>query len=162
MMKKISRYKTALLLSVLAAFTTSWVWVHLISDFDLLAALCAFTWSIPFGIWVQSSFVRYAGALFMALIGGLMAMLLMPYHGTFSSAHDLLIALIIFLCVASNLLAAIILLFSGKFRAEFAEARKNQRPYKRYLKWMVALVVILIAANTAPLMTETIGPMLRH
>ena len=42
----------------------------------MIAVLCQFSLTIPLGLWVQSSLVRYAGAVYMLLMGAALVVVL--------------------------------------------------------------------------------------
>ena len=103
-------------------------------------AFCIASLAIPFGLWVQSAFISSAGALFMVLVAGALLWPLL-WFGFAAVSHQPLLAAFYVIAAALNLLTAGVL-FSKKFRAEFAEERNRQPSYKRYLTWSVLIAVI--------------------
>jgi len=112
--------------------------------------LCVLSLAIPAGLWLGSNFVRFIGALFLALWGGF---LLLPWisSGAELRSGQLALALVFGFSAALSLVAATILLLSRKFSVEFAEERKQQPKYKRYLRWGllagIGAAVVIATAN---------------
>src|SRR5262249_52102743 len=94
---------------------------------------CGMALLIPFGLWLQSSLVRYGGAAFMLFVAGA---LIWPMVSTsMALAHRQPVLALLFIATAVlNLVTAVLLLLSRKFADEFARERKHQPSYKIYLR----------------------------
>src|SRR5262245_334733 len=151
MLKAITRYQAVLGLSVAAAVANGLFWGLVFSERMAISApkliWCAVLLIIPFGIWLQSSFIRYASAIFLAAAG---ASLLWPLasSGVDVIAARPLLAAAFVIVGAFNLLVTCILLFSKTFGQEFAHERKHQAKYKLALK-RILIAAIAVAVSIA-------------
>lgn len=144
-MEGLSRYKAALYLSSAAALATCLLDDLLFPQRGGSIVFCPIALLIPFGLWLQSSLARYGGAAFMLLVAGA---LISPLLRMVLYKHQPLLALLFVITAGLNLLAAGVLVFSERFRVEFAEERKHQPAYKVYLKWsLVAVIAAMLLAT---------------
>jgi hypothetical protein len=98
------------------------------------------TTAVLTGLWVQSHAARYLGAMWLLVsVGVLIWMLFEAHKVAFNFA-----AVLVFLSGALSLIASYILLFSKKFRSEFARQEKMQPDYKRDLRRALIALVILV------------------
>jgi len=98
------------------------------------------TTAVLTGLWVQSHAARYLGAMWLLVsVGVLIWMLFAAHKVAFNFA-----AVLVFLSGALSLIASYILLFSKKFRSEFARQEKMQPDYKRDLRRALIALVILV------------------
>jgi hypothetical protein len=98
------------------------------------------TTAVLTGLWVQSHAARYLGAMWLLVsVGVLIWMLFAAHKVAFNFA-----AVLVFLSGALSLTASYILLFSKKFRSEFARQEKMQPDYKRDLRRALIALVILV------------------
>ena len=151
MLKAITRYQTVLGLSIAAAVANGLFWGLVFSERMAISApkliWCTLLLIIPFGIWLQSSFIRYASAVSLAAAG---VSLLWPLASTgvdVIAARPLLAAVFVIVGVL-NLLTACVLLFSKTFGREFADERKHQAKYKVVLK-RILIAAITVAVSIA-------------
>src|SRR5262245_36748903 len=149
MLKAITRYRAVLGLSAAAAVANGLFWGIVFSERAAISApkliWCAVLLIIPFGIWLQSSFIRYASAIFLAAAG---ASLLWPLACVEVIAARPLLAAAFIIVGAFNLLTSCILLFSKTFGQEFAHERKHQAKYKLALK-RILIAAIIVAVSIA-------------
>jgi heme A synthase len=98
------------------------------------------TIAVLIGLWVQSHAARYLGAIWLLLsVVVLIWMLFAAHKVAFNFA-----ALLVFVCAGLSLVASYIVLFSKKFKAEYARKEKIQPHYKRILsRGLIALVISL-------------------
>jgi hypothetical protein len=83
------------------------------------------TTAVLTGLWVQSHAARYLGAMWLLVSVGVPTWMLFAAHKVaFNFA-----AVLVFLSGALSLIASYILLFSKKFRSEFARQEKMQPDY---------------------------------
>jgi hypothetical protein len=96
------------------------------------------TTAVLIGLWLQSHSARYLGAMWLLLSVGVLIWMLFAVHKVaFNFA-----AFLVFLYGALSLIASYILLFSKKFRSEFARLEQMQPDYKRVLRRaLIALVI---------------------
>jgi hypothetical protein len=143
LLEKLGHYRSALYLSIVVALANCALW-GVILPYRLgvipsgAIAFSIVSLLIPFGLWLQSVFISSAGTLFMVLVAGA---LIWPLLSSGFATHQPLLAVVYVIVAALNLLTAG-MLFSKKFRTEFAEERNRQPAYKRYLKWSVLIAVI--------------------
>jgi len=98
------------------------------------------TTAVLTGLWVQSHAARYLGAMWLLVsVGVLIWMLFAAHKVAFNFA-----AVLVFLSGALSLIASYVLLFSKKFRSEFARQEKMQPDYKRDLRRALIALVILV------------------
>jgi hypothetical protein len=135
-------YKFALYL--VAGLTLSEVflgWYLVFQDYGRISYIrILLTTAVLIGLWVQSHAARYLGAMWLLVsLGVLIWMLFAAHKVAFNFA-----AVLVFLSGALSLIASYILLFSKKFRSEFARQGKMQPDYKHVLRRaLVALVISL-------------------
>jgi hypothetical protein len=105
------------------------------------------TTAVLIGLWLQSHAARYLGALWLlASVGVLIWMLFAAHKVAFNFAA------LLFLSGALSLIASYILLFSSKFRSEFARLEKMQPDYKRVLRR--ALIALVISVFVVALIND--------
>ena len=144
MLEKLDHYRSAFYLSIVVALANCVIW-GVVAPYRLggipsgVIAFCIASLLIPFGLWVQSVFICSAAALFMVLVAGALIWPLLS-SGFAGVSRQPLLAVVYVIAAALNLLTAGVL-FSKKFRTEFAEERKRQLAYKRYLKWSVLIAI---------------------
>jgi len=150
MLGKLGGYQTALWFAIAVALTNLAGW----SAFDFhnphltnrSVGICAASVAILFGLWTQSSFIRYLGAVWMVVWASAMIWPLVS-SGTapFINRTGQTIPLFMFFSVSVvlNLLTAAILLLSKKFTTEFAYERKHRPKFKMYLNWLLLTAVVL-------------------
>ena len=154
MVQNFNHYRTALYLSIVVALTNCLVCGLSVflrpQNVRDAVGLCVLSLAVPAGLWLGSNFVRYIGALFLALWGGF---LLLPWilSGAELRSGQLALTLVFGFSAALSLVTSTILLLSRKFSAEFAEERKQQPKYKRYLRWGllagIGAAVVIATAN---------------
>ncbi len=133
----LNTYKSALaLVAAIAVIEAVLAWYFTPSNFGWALA----TPAVLFGLWVQSSAARYLGAAWFLLLTGFIVwpFIAAPDKTTFSLA---LIPL--FIWGALCLIVSYILVFSKTFAAEFLHQKETQPAYKRTLKKVFIVVVIL-------------------
>ena len=153
MQGNLNHYRTALYLSIVVALTNCIVcglsvFLRPPAIRDAIG-LCVLSLAIPAGLWLGSNFVRFAGAVFLLLWGGV---LLWPWisSGAELPPGRLPLALVFGFSAALSLVTATILLLSRKFSAEFAEERKRQPKYKSYLRrGLLAAIIAAVVIATA-------------
>jgi hypothetical protein len=98
------------------------------------------TSAVLIGLWVQSHAARYFGAIWLLLsVTVLIWMLFAAHKVAFNFA-----ALLTFVCGGLSFVASYILLFSKKFKVEYARQEELQPHYKRMLRrGRIALVILL-------------------
>jgi hypothetical protein len=98
------------------------------------------TSAVLIGLWVQSHAARYFGAIWLLLsVTVLIWMLFAAHKVAFNFA-----ALLTFVCGGLSFVASYILLFSKKFKVEYARQEELQPHYKRMLRrGLIALVILL-------------------
>lgn len=122
--KPMSRYhfRAALYLSILVALTTLAIWGFVAVRNPPIATrfiqIFAVSVIIPFGVWIGSNFVRYAGAAFLILWAGA---LIWPLISSGIDPDRLLLEILFMSSACLCLATAWLLLLSRKFRTEFAE-----------------------------------------
>lgn len=148
---RLTHYETALLLSILSAAITFRLWLIVFRSSKDPTASMAFgvvALLIPLGLWLGSNFIRWLGVVYLVLIAG--AVLLPFVSSEFQPTRLYLTALFIFLA-AINLITAAILVFSKKFRIEFAKLRDSlprQKVYlRRALHWAIAGACVIASLN---------------
>ena len=152
MPENLNHYRTALYLSIVVALTNCIVCGLSVflrpQNIRDAIGLCALSLAIPAGLWLGSNFVRFAGAVFLVLWGGV---LLWPWisSGAELRTAQLPLTLVFGFSATLSLVTATILLLSRKFSVEFAQERKQQPKYKSYLRHG------LLAAIIAPMVVVT-------
>ena len=152
MAQNFNHYRTALYLSIVVALTNCLVCGLSVflrpQNIRDVAGLCVLSLAIPAGLWLGSNFVRFAGAVFLVLWGGV---LLWPWilSGAELRSGQLSLTLVFGFSAALSLVTATILL-SRKFAAEFAEEQKQEPKYKRYLRCgLLAAIISAVVIATA-------------
>jgi hypothetical protein len=98
------------------------------------------TIAVLIGLWVQSHAARYLGAIWLLLSVTVLIWMLFAAHKVALNFA----ALLAFVCGGLSFVASYILLFSKKFKAEYARQEKLQPHYKRTLRrGLIALVILL-------------------
>jgi hypothetical protein len=106
------------------------------------------TTAVLIGLWLQSHAARCLGAIWLLLsVGVLIWMLFAAHKVAFNFA-----AVLVFLTGALSLIASYILLFSKKFRSEFARLEQMQPDYKRVLRR--ALIALVISVFVVALIND--------
>ena len=153
MAQNFNHYRTALYLSIVVALTNCLVCGLSVflrpQNIRDVAGLCVLSLAIPAGLWLGSNFVRFAGAVFLVLWGGV---LLWPWilSGAELRSGQLSLTLVFGFSAALSLVTATILLLSRKFAAEFAEEQKQEPKYKRYLRCgLLAAIISAVVIATA-------------
>jgi hypothetical protein len=153
---KLNRYRTALYLSIVIALTTFAGWGLIVfrsPQFTMRSiTIVSFPFVIAFGLWVQSKFARYVGAVWMVLLaGGLVWSVVSSGTTPLISGPTYFLVLDFFFAMSAilNLLTAWILLFSKQFATEFAYEKQHQPKYKTYLSklFLAAIVGAMIIAT---------------
>jgi hypothetical protein len=148
---RLTHYETALLLTILSAAITFRLWLIVFRSSKDPTASMAFgvvALLIPLGLWLGSNFIRWLGVVYLVLIAGAV---LWPFVSSeFQPTRLELAALFIFLATI-NLITAAILVFSKKFRIEFAKLRESLSRQKIYLRralnWAIAGACIVATLN---------------
>lgn len=153
MPENLNHYRTVLYLSIVVALTNSVVCGLSVflrpQNIRDAVGLCALSLAIPAGLWLGSHFVRFAGAVFLVLWGGV---LLWPWisSGAELRLGQLPLALVFGFSAVLSLVTAIMLLLSRKFSVEFSEERKQQPKYKSYLRrGLLAAIIAAVVLATA-------------
>jgi len=102
--------------------------------------------AVGFGVWLQSKFFRYAGAIWVALLVGAV---LWPILSLQKIVWNYGLIWFFLLGILSVLILYNLLL-SKKFSSEFARERETQPEYKKII-WKVFVVVLVLAALIATL-----------
>ena len=135
-----STYKFALYLVAGLALSEVFLGWYLVSqDYGRVSYIrILLTTAVLIGLWLQSHAARYLGAMWLLVsVGVLIWMLFAAHKVAFNFA-----AVLVFLSGALSLIASYILLFSKKFKSEFACLEKMQPDYKRVLRRaLIALVI---------------------
>jgi hypothetical protein len=98
------------------------------------------TIAVLIGLWAQSHAARYLGAIWLLLSVTVLIWMLFAAHKVALNFA----ALLAFVCGGLSFVASYILLFSKKFKAEYARQEKLQPHYKRTLRrGLIALVILL-------------------
>jgi hypothetical protein len=98
------------------------------------------TIAVLIGLWVQSHATQYLGAIWLLLSVTVLIWMLFAAHKVALNFA----ALLAFVCGGLSFVASYILLFSKKFKAEYARQEKLQPHYKRTLRrGLIALVILL-------------------
>jgi hypothetical protein len=105
------------------------------------------TTAVLIGLWLQSHAARYLGAIWLLLSVGVLIWMLFAVKVAFNFA-----AVLVFLSGALSLIASYILLFSKKFRSEFARLEQMQPDYKRVLRR--ALIALVISVFVVALIND--------
>jgi hypothetical protein len=98
------------------------------------------TTAVLIGLWLQSRAARYLGAMWLLVSVGVLIWMLFATHKVVFNFS----AVLVFLVGTLSLIAAYILLFSKKFRSEFARLEKMQPDYKRVLRRALTALVISV------------------
>ena len=98
------------------------------------------TTAVLIGLWLQSRAARYLGAMWLLVSVGVLIWMLFATHKVVFNFS----AVLVFLVGTLSLIAAYILLFSKKFRSEFARLEKIQPDYKRVLRRALTALVISV------------------
>ena len=145
MLDKLGGYRTALYLSIVVALANCALWGIVLpyraTDPTGAAIWCVISLLIPLGIWLQSGFIRYAGAAFLVLAGGSLIWPLISSGGAAIVTRPALSVAFVIIGTL-NLLTAGVLLFSKDLALNFPRERMRQPGYKPPLKWSVAVAVI--------------------
>jgi hypothetical protein len=135
-----STYKFALYLVAGLALSEVFLGWYLVSqDYGRVSYIrILLTTAVLIGLWLQSHAARHLGAMWLLVSVAVLIWMLFAAHKVAFNFS----AVLGFLSGAISVIASYILLFSKKFRSEFARLEKMQPDYKRVLrKALIALVI---------------------
>jgi hypothetical protein len=135
-----STYKFALYLVGGLALSEVFLGWYLVSqDYGRVSYIrILLTTAVLIGLWLQSHAARYLGAMWLLVSVAVLIWMLFAAHKVAFNFS----AVLVFLSGAISVIASYILLFSKKFRSEFARLEKMQPDYKRVLRRaLIALVI---------------------
>ena len=114
------------------------------ADVEAAKLYVAMAAALAFGLWVQSKFARYAGAVLLLIVFVFSAWSIMRAGRLVLSAGTVWALSVILL----HLAIATTLLFSKTFASEFAHERERQPGYKRILRHVaIVLLIVLVGVG---------------